>query len=174
MQKNWYAVYTKPHCELKVAAFFSKKKIDSYCPLNRVDFYYLGKRKTSLKPLFPSIVFVNITGAQLPFVRQAADVINCLYWLGKPAVIKEQEVKALQYFTSAYNNVVTEKIAVNMSGLVRTVNEPVLKHEKENGSLKELINIKLYLPALGYMLIAEAQAAAETYPYTYEGAKMVS
>ena len=36
MKKNWYAVYTKSRCEKKVSASLTKKKIENYCPLNRV------------------------------------------------------------------------------------------------------------------------------------------
>ncbi|KAA9039498.1 hypothetical protein FW778_11815 [Ginsengibacter hankyongi] len=34
MQKNWYAVYTKPHCEKKVSLLLVKRGIENFYPVN--------------------------------------------------------------------------------------------------------------------------------------------
>ncbi|MCW3094268.1 MAG: NusG antitermination factor, partial [Ferruginibacter sp.] len=33
--KNWYALYTRPGTEKKVANLLSRKNIENYCPLKR-------------------------------------------------------------------------------------------------------------------------------------------
>ncbi|MFT3680276.1 MAG: UpxY family transcription antiterminator [Ferruginibacter sp.] len=173
MKKNWYAVYTKPHCELKVAALLSRKKIDNYCPVNRVEGAHLGRKKLVYQPLFPSFVFVYITDAQLSLVRQTHDVINCVYWLGKPALIKEAEIKGIQYFTSTYSNISLEKTLVNPGAMMRTINEPVPAEKEDLTTDINAVNIKLSLPSLGYILVAETENA-EMYDYAYGASKMVS
>src|SRR5689334_11827491 len=113
MKKNWYAVYTKPRCEKKVSALLSKKKIENYLPLNRVSTPG-DRRKVNLEPLFPSYVFVNITELEMATIRQNSDVINFVYWLGRPAVIKDVEVESIQHFLNEHSDVVLEKTAVNV------------------------------------------------------------
>ncbi|HMO60617.1 MAG TPA: UpxY family transcription antiterminator [Ferruginibacter sp.] len=92
MQKNWYAVYTKHGCELKTTALLSKKKIEHYCPFQKETLQWNSRKKNNLKPLFPTVIFVKISGHQLPYVKQLSDIINCFYWLGKPAIIKAAEI----------------------------------------------------------------------------------
>ncbi len=170
MKKNWYAVYTKQHCELKVAALLTRKKIDSFCPLNRVTNYSGNRRKLFYQPLFPSFVFVYTTEAEMRYIRQTTDVINFIYWLGKPAVIKDAEVKGLKHFTNNHTNIALEKIDVNVHTFIRTVNE----QSSYATDTLPVNNIKLSLPSLGYMLSANTDSEAELYNYNYEGNKMVS
>ncbi|MBL0356561.1 MAG: hypothetical protein IPP72_06535 [Chitinophagaceae bacterium] len=33
MTRNWYAVYTRPYKEKKVASILSRKGIENYCPV---------------------------------------------------------------------------------------------------------------------------------------------
>ncbi|MBL0358096.1 MAG: UpxY family transcription antiterminator [Chitinophagaceae bacterium] len=93
MNRNWYAVYTKPQSEKKVAALLTKKKIENLCPLNRITNGYGFRRKMASEPLFPTFVFVYITEAEMHEVRKTSDVINFVYWLGKPAIIKKPKLK---------------------------------------------------------------------------------
>ena len=96
MNKNWYAVYTKAQCEKKVAALLTKKKIENYCPVNRRILNTQNNRKKIVhEPLFTFFVFVYITPAEMSFVRQTSDVINFVYWLGKPAIIKSAEIEKI-------------------------------------------------------------------------------
>lgn len=166
MKKNWYAVYTKPHCELKVAASLTRKKIDNYCPLVQVESNNYGRRKTTYDPLFPSFVFVNITEAQMAGVRQTNDVIGFMHWINKPAIIKEAEIKAIGFFTGSHTNITLEKIAVNPGSMISTVNEPV----PASGT----VNIKTSLPSLGCVMIAESASTIEAYSFDYAENKMVS
>ena len=34
--KKWYAVYTRPRWEKKVAEILTRRKIENYCPINKV------------------------------------------------------------------------------------------------------------------------------------------
>ena len=119
MNRNWYAVYTKPQSEKKVTILLSKKKIESFCPHNRVLTGYGSKRKMVYEPLFPSFVFVYITETEMNEVRKTSDVVNFVYWLGKPAMIKTAEIENIAYFNGLYCNIKVEKSPVNSAGMIR-------------------------------------------------------
>ncbi len=164
MTKHWYAVYTKPQQEQKVVAALSRKKIDTYCPLTPVSVYRGFGKKVNMQALFPSIVFVQITENQLATVRQAGDVINFLYWLGRPAVIPEAELKSIHRFTSVYRNIKLEKTAIvrNAMAPAGEVTADSLYFGKENTV------VKLSLPSLGYILTAEIKTTVNIPDYPYE------
>ncbi|MGH2648734.1 MAG: UpxY family transcription antiterminator, partial [Ginsengibacter sp.] len=76
MSQNWYAVYTKPQWEKKVASILKRKKFKSYCPLIAKP----GTRKNVLQPLFPSYVFVQANAEEISSIKQVQGVINFVYW----------------------------------------------------------------------------------------------
>ncbi len=127
MKRNWYAVYTKPQSERKIAALLQKKKIESFCPHNRVITGYGNRRKMVYQPLFPTFVFVYITEAEMSEVRKTGDVINFVYWLGKPAIIKTPEIENIAHFNGLYCNIKVERSPVNSFGMVHITNEPGLR-----------------------------------------------
>lgn len=173
MKKNWYAVYTKQHCELKVTALLTRKKIENYCPLNRIGNYHGYRKKMAHEPLFPSFVFVLISESEMPIIRQVNDVINFIYWLGKPAVIKDAEIMHIQDFIDSHPGIRLEKIAVNTNAMARKIKEPAIEAGEDVMTLKS-INIKLLLPSLGYMLIGAGEKTNGIFDYNYEAAKMGS
>lgn len=156
MNRNWYAVYTKPQCEKKVAALLTKKKIENLCPLNRISMGAGSRRKMVYEPLFPTFVFVYITENEMHEVKKTSDVINFVYWLGKPAVIKATEIENAAHFASAYHNIRLEKTAVNSGGMIRISNEPAL-NAGANVMSVNTTKIKLTLPSIGFAMIAETE-----------------
>jgi len=75
-KENWYALYTKPRWEKKVADLLSKRKIVNYCPLNKVQKQWSDRKKIVLEPLFRSYVFVRISESRQPEIRQIDGVVN--------------------------------------------------------------------------------------------------
>lgn len=146
--KNWYVVYTKPRHEKKVADLLKKKKLKSYFPrYNQVE-EWQDKRRIVNVPLFSSIVFVYAMEQDHLTIKQVDGVSNLLYWLHKPAVIKPQEISSIRYFIEQNINIQIEKIQIQDS------------HDSD-GSYTSIINLintqnKVFLPSLGYILVAEA------------------
>lgn len=173
MKKNWYAVYTKPRCEKKVSALLTKKKIENYCPLNRITMAS-DRKKVVQEPLFPSYVFVRITEMEMESVRQMGDVINFAYWLGRPAIIKDVEVESIQHFVNEHTDVELEKTAVNVTDMVRIVSGPLMEFEGNVVSIRNN-KVKVTLPSLGYMMTADVQkSSVELLDYSYKLRNMVS
>src|ERR1700733_7578238 len=93
--KSWYAVHTRPRWEKKVAGLLAKKKLEFYCPLNKVQRQWSDRKKIVTEPLFSSYVFVHIDETEQVPVRVTDGVINFVYWLGKPAVVRNEEILAI-------------------------------------------------------------------------------
>ncbi|NML19619.1 UpxY family transcription antiterminator [Pseudoflavitalea sp. G-6-1-2] len=111
---KWYAVYTKARWEKKVHQILTEKGIESYCPLNKVRRKWSDRYKTVEEPLFKSYVFVRISSAQQSNVRLTPGVTNFVYWLGKPAVIRNKEIEAIKRFLNEHENVLIEPAQVKV------------------------------------------------------------
>lgn len=156
MKKNWYAIYTKLNCELKVIAQLNRKKIENYCPLNSISNNTGFRKKWNNMPLFKSIVFVYISDGEMLIVKQTTDILNFLYWLGSPAVINNEEVKNIERFTSDYTNIITEKMIVNPYAALQIISHIDLINT--DVSSKSTL-IKMLLPSLGFAIMASVDSS---------------
>lgn len=154
MQKNWYAVYTKPQYEKKVAALLGKKKIENFCPLGCVETQNFRKLKLVFKPLFKSYVFVHVTQDELELLKNTDGILNILYWLGQPAIIKEAEIAAIKDFTSDHRNIKLERTVVNLSETARNLSASSYAIEGKLVTIKNEL-LKVSLPSLGYTMVAK-------------------
>lgn len=152
--KNWYAVYTRPKWEKKVAELLTKKRIENYCPLFKSVKQWSDRKKTILEPVFTSYVFVHVDDTNHLPVKQTDGIVNFVYWLGKPAVIKNEEIDAIRDFLSENENIRVEKIDVNVHDRVKIMDGPF---ELWEGNVVEIRpkSVKVLLPSLGYALLAE-------------------
>jgi len=154
--KKWHALYTKPRWEKKVAQLLSKKNIENYCPVNKVARQWSDRKKIILEPLFTSYVFVNIDEKEHLHARTTDGVINFVYWLNKPAVIRNEEIDAIKRFLDDYDNIELEKIPVNQYDEVR-ITSGLLTGKK--GQVVSITgrSAKVILPSLGFMMHAEVK-----------------
>jgi len=156
MQKNWYVVYTKPHYEKKVSLLFTKRRIENFCPLNSIKLKSLRRNKLLQEPLFKSYVFVNIHDSDIHLLKQTDGVISLLYWMGKPAIIKNDEIETIKEFTNDHQNIELERTLVNTSDMVRIIDGPSYSIEGKILALKNK-NVKVNLPSLGYTMVAKIE-----------------
>ena len=101
-RKQWLAIYSRPRWEKKVARLLQEKGVECYCPLNKVKRQWSDRIKTVEEPLFKSYVFVKVSELEMSNVRLTPGVVNFVYWLGKPAVIKEKEILLIRKFLDDY------------------------------------------------------------------------
>lgn len=92
----WNVIYTKPRNEKKVAERLQKIGIEVYCPLVTQIKQWSDRKKKVQEPLFRSYIFVNIDDKERHNVFQVSGVIRYLFWLGKPAIVREEEIVILQ------------------------------------------------------------------------------
>lgn len=150
--KSWYVVYTKHNMEKKVAETLNKKKLQVYCPTCNQMRVFHGKIKIDKTSLFPNVLFVLASESDHKQIRETDGVSGFLFWLQQPAVIDETELEALQLFLSIESEVRVEKVQVQIKDQsnLRSQNLKVNYNMNEIDGLK-----KLYLPSLGYAVIAE-------------------
>jgi transcription antitermination factor NusG len=114
--KMWYVLYTKPRWEKKVHQLLIDKNYECYCPTQIIEKQWTDRVKKIEQPLFTSYVFIKTSSAQeLAKVRFIIGVVNFVYWLGKPAVIKDEEILLLKEFLelNKKNNYSISTIKVN-------------------------------------------------------------
>lgn len=93
---NWYVVYTKPKWEKKVAQQLIEKGIECYCPLITKVRQWSDRKKKIEVPLFNSYVFVRLAEAERNLVFQSSGAVRYLFWLGKPAIVRDEEINAIR------------------------------------------------------------------------------
>lgn len=176
MKKKWCVIYTKSNCEKKAIASLNKKKIENYCPLNRILNSKGNKKGIISEPLFPTFVFVYVSEAEMPVIRQIGCVLNFIYWLHTPAIIKDEEIEHIQYFTNQSFNINLEKTTVNPNGIVKIISDPQIDINRNSILLSAKLNFKLILPSLGYIMVAEMENSSidDVFNYGFQRRKMVS
>ncbi len=174
MKKNWYVIHTKTNCEKKVAGLLAKKKIENYYPLNRIVISAPTKKKTVYLPLMSSFVFVHISDEEMGAIKNTNFVINFVYWLGKPAVIQQDEIVNIRNFTNEFYNIKLERKAVNPNEFAKIITDPHIDVKGKFISVKNTM-IRLWLPSLGYMMIAKLEKSNfDIYNYGFERSNLVS
>ncbi|RXM48181.1 UpxY family transcription antiterminator [Flavobacterium sp. YO12] len=100
---NWYVVYTKPKWEKKVAEKLTQIGIECYCPIITQVKQWSDRKKKIEVPLFNSYVFVQLQEGDRNSVFQIAGVVRYLFWLGKPAIVRDEEIKSIKDSLKASN-----------------------------------------------------------------------
>lgn len=93
---NWYVIYTKPKWEKKVAEQLAEAGIDCYCPLITQIRQWSDRKKKVEVPLFNSYVFVQLAESERNSVFQSVGVVRYLFWLGKPAIVRHEEIEVIK------------------------------------------------------------------------------
>ena len=93
---NRYVVYTKPKWEKKVAEQLQKRGIECYCPLVTQMRQWSDRKKKVEVPLFNSYVFVQLAEGHRNAVFESVGVVRYLFWLGKPAIVREEEIDTIK------------------------------------------------------------------------------
>ncbi|MGV3641152.1 MAG: transcription termination/antitermination protein NusG [Adhaeribacter sp.] len=153
MAENWYAVYTKPRWEKKVAEVLTREQIRNYCPLNRVVRQWSDRKKTVYEPLFTSYVFVHLPEKKLGLLHPVDGILHLVSWLGKPAVIRDEEIEVIRQFLQTHQQVRLEKSRMAIDDQVRVTSGTFANQQ---GTVVGLHNnaLKVALPSLGYLMYA--------------------
>jgi transcription antitermination factor NusG len=153
IKKKWLAIYTKPRWEKKVHQLLTNKGFESYCPLNKVTKKWSDRIKTVEEPLFKSYVFIKIDDEERTEVRMVNGVVNFVYWLGKPAVIKEKDISTIKRFLNEYDDVIAEPLDITSNQQVRVTNG-VLMDTKGTVLKVSGKKVQVLLDCIGYKLVA--------------------
>jgi transcription antitermination factor NusG len=153
MEKKWYAVYTKPRWEKKVDKLLNEKGMESYCPLQKIQRQWSDRKKIVEEPLFKSYVFVRIADEEQTELRMVNGVVNFVYWMGKPAIIKDKEIETIKKFLNEYDNVEVSQMSIETGSKVE-VQSGVLMGR--SGTVKQVLHkkVEVYIESIGFTLTA--------------------
>jgi transcription antitermination factor NusG len=149
-QKQWFVIYCKPNTAKKTASQLNKAGIKVYCP-TRIEVRQWSDRKKKVEvPVLPSMVFVFLTEKERNSVFQVSTVVRYLFWLKKPAVVKEEEIELLQEVLSNKSSLVeVENVQkgdyIKLKGLGFEEDKAVLKYESKT-------HLCVYLERLGFII----------------------
>lgn len=150
---NWYAVNTRPRWEKKVAQILDTKGIENYCPVNKVVKQWSDRKKIILEPIFKCYVFVKVEEQKKWDVKRIDGILNYVYWLGKPAKIKEDEIDTIKKFLHEFSDVAVEQIGLQVNQKVRIRQGVLMNYE---GILLELSGSRAFvkIESMGLQLSA--------------------
>lgn len=152
-EKSWFVVYTRPRWEKKVYGLMTERGLESYCPLNRTRKKWSDRIKWVDEPLFKSYVFVKIREEEATAVRMISGVVNFVYWLGKPAVVREKEIAIIRKFLNEYKEVRAEPLTISPDARLR-VKGGIFMDQEVKVLQVQGNRVRVIIESIGYSLIA--------------------
>jgi transcriptional antiterminator RfaH len=154
----WFVIYTQPRNEKKVAERLQDIGITAYCPIVTQVRQWSDRKKKVQVPLINSYVFVNVSEKEREQVFQVSGVVRYLFWLGKPAIVREEEIAALQESLKHTMSLVTVT-GLQVGDSLQIPNGPFLGKE---GIVKQIKknSLQLVLKELGVLItLTKAESA---------------
>jgi transcription antitermination factor NusG len=96
-----------------------EKGIENYCPINKVIRQWSDRKKMVMEPVFKGYVFVKLEENKKWQVKDVNGILNFVYWLGKPAVIRDEEIDTIRKFLNEFEDVQVEPKGVVVNSEVR-------------------------------------------------------
>jgi transcription antitermination factor NusG len=139
MDKKWYAIYTKPRWEKKVAAGLDEKGIENYLPLIKTLKTWSDRKKWVQEPLFRSYIFVHIDVADYIPALQTPGALKYVSFEKKAVSIPPLQIEAVKIFIESGEDLLSDipelrtgdRVLVTrgaLKGLVGTLVEFQQKH----------------------------------------------
>lgn len=95
---NWYVLYTSPRAEKQVKERIDAMGVECWLPLHRSPRVWSDRVKMVDVPLFNSYLFVHCTDSELRSLIRVYGVARIVYYNGKPAVVRQNEIDAINEF----------------------------------------------------------------------------
>ena len=144
---KWFVLYTKPNFEIKVADGINAHGINAYCPTFTQIKQYSDRKKKVQKPLLPSYVLVQLSEQDRPNVFSIPGVVRYLFWLGKPAVVQEEEIELLRNnLKGVFDDAKISKLSIGKEYTI-----PSGPFKGQTGKVLDVLKnkLRLELPSLG-------------------------
>jgi len=152
---RWFVVYTRPRWEKKVVALLEEKGIENYCPLNKVVKQWSDRKKAVMEPIFKSYVFIRVREEDKWDLRKIEGVLNFVFWLKKPAIVRDREILTIRKFLDEFKDIKVEEVPkIKLNHKVR-VKQGLMMHYE--GILLEVFGnrARVRIEAMGLQLSAQ-------------------
>lgn len=94
---RWYAIYTAPRAEKKVAERFTNEHIEHYLPIHKVMRKWSDRMKEVEVPVVNGYIFVHISERQFDAVLKTFGAIQFVREFNKPVPIPDQQLVKLRF-----------------------------------------------------------------------------
>ena len=144
---KWFVLLTKSNFEIKVAEGINALGINAYCPVYSQIKQYSDRKKKIQKPLLPSYVLVKLSEENREKVFNIHGAVRYLFWLGKPAEVREEEIELLKRnLKGNYDDILILK-----SSKGKEYRVPSGPFKGQLGTVRDISKnkLKLELPSLG-------------------------
>lgn len=123
---NWFVLCVKAHQEIRVADILERMNVEVFCPILSDTRDWSDSNKVVETPLFKGYVFVNLEEKYRGLVFGAPGVARYLFWQGKPAIIKDEDIWTIKKWMAEGTNDV-ESLSKLIPGSEVVVEKGVLK-----------------------------------------------
>src|SRR5512146_2982725 len=104
MTRQWFAAYTYPRHEKKVAEYLGWSGIEAFLPLYKdARSWKNGLRVVVERPLFPSYIFVRMEPSQSLKILRTPSVASLVTVAGVPASLPGSEIESIKAGVSQLN-----------------------------------------------------------------------
>ena len=93
---KWHVLYTKPRHEIKTLERLVQNGFEVYCPMITTLRQWSDRKKKVSEPLLPSYIFIKTTEKKRAIPLTDPSVLNYIFWLGKPAIVRDAEIDTLK------------------------------------------------------------------------------
>ncbi len=149
---RWHVLYTKPRHEVKALERLVQNGFEVYCPMKTTLKQWSDRKKKVSEPLLPSYIFIKTTEKKRATPLTDPSVINYIFWLGKPAIIRDIEIDTLKGIISK-DKVQDFEVRELKLGDEIEINKGQIKGK--NATIKSISNnyIKAELKELGMTIV---------------------
>ena len=133
----------------RVAKGLQHMGVEVYCPFITEIKQWSDRKKKIKTPLFKSYVFIKMEEKNRNGVFEVPGVIRYLFWLGKPAIVRDKEIKVIREWLEE-DKVDDAKVEHLNEGVQITIKNGAFKQQeaiiRDIGKRK----MRLVLPHLGF------------------------
>jgi transcription antitermination factor NusG len=130
---EWYAFYTLPRSEKKVAERLGKKNQEYYLPLIKTMKQWSDRKKMVIEPVFKSYIFVKINNQDIPKILSIEGVLKVISFGAIPQKIPEDQLNYLRLLLESPGEIEVKNI-FKTGDKVRVIQGPL------NGAIGYLSN----------------------------------
>ncbi len=153
----WLVLYTRPRHEKKAASQLQAAVYEVYCPTVKTVRQWSDRKKKVQIPLFASFFFIRIEERSRQEVFRYPGLVRYLFWNGKPAMVRDEEILAIRAFINDFQDEAEIKVEnLPAPGERVQINSGVLA-----GQTGEVVRVKsnnqvvVRVESLGLQLVAE-------------------
>ncbi len=155
MTKQWYALYTHPRTEKKVAERLTEKNIEIFLPLQKKIKQWKDRKKLVEEPLIRSYIFVKIDYKEYLNVLTTPGIVRFITFKGIAAPIPEKQINAIKLLLETDYNFEIRPERFKVGEKIRVISGVLTGLEGELISIKNTHKVLIRIEHIEYNMIID-------------------